>query len=272
MNKVHIKDPEGYSLKLKNIKESGAKNLHIVTDFDRTLTTFNEDGAPGSTSWSIFTQTLPASYIQSRNELFEYYRPIELDTSLDTLFRSQKMQEWWIKHLNLLIENKLTKYIVEDIAKKAKIKLRDGTKELFEFASTNDIPLLIFSAGIGDIVHHVLNGYLDTQNVHIISNFFTYSNDEYITGFRDDVIHSLNKDERSIQNQPYFNSVTDRKNCILLGDTLTDADMTKGIEHNTILKIGFLNGDVTQLDSFMNVYDIVVEDSNDAINLSEIIN
>ena len=54
-------------------------------------------------------------------------------------------------------------------------------------------------------------------------------------------MHSCNKNEAIVKNHPYFNEVKGRKNVLLLGDKIDDLDMSKGIEHDEIIKIGFLN-------------------------------
>lgn len=80
---------------------------------------------------------------------------------------------------------------------------RDGTDECFQLLSAAQVPVLVFSAGLGDVVKSfmTLRGLL-TENVHIISNFFKIV-DGKIVGYQNDVIHVFNKNERQIENTPY---------------------------------------------------------------------
>lgn len=49
---------------------------------------------------------------------------------------------------------------------------RDGSTKFFDDLHSNNIPLLIFSAGIGDVIHEVLS-----INSHVYDNMHVVSND-----------------------------------------------------------------------------------------------
>ena len=271
MTAIHISNQGELKSKIKRLRESGMEKLHIITDFDRTITTRNNDGTITTTSWAIFAQVLPESYVVERKELFEHYRPIEIDTSLDIETRARHMEEWWKKHLDLLIKYKLSKDIVSQVAHKANITIRDGVAKFFEFTNKHKIPVLIFSAGIGDVVHVVLQKYIESHNAHIIANHFLYNSKDEVSGFQKEIIHTLNKNEYIIRNESYHQTIQERKNCILFGDTLEDASMSDGLQHHVIIKIGFLNGDTTQLESFKKVYDIVLEEEKASFDILDLL-
>ena len=271
MTAIHISNQDKLKSKIKHLRESGMEKLHIITDFDRTLTTRNSDGTIATTSWAIFAQVLPESYVVERKELFEHYRPIEIDTSLDIETRARHMEEWWKKHLDLLIKYKLSKDIVSQVAHKANITIRDGVAKFFEFTNKHKIPVLIFSAGIGDVVHVVLQKYIESHNAHIIANHFLYNSKDEVVGFQKEIIHTLNKNEHTIRNESYHQTIQERKNYILFGDTLEDASMSDGLQHDSIIKIGFLNGDTTQLESFKKVYDIVLEEKKASFDILDLL-
>jgi len=44
-----------------------------------------------------------------------------------------------------------------------------------------------------------------------------------------------------MQNSEFYSVVRDRKNVILMGDSLGDAGMADGVPHHAVLKIGFFN-------------------------------
>ena len=58
--------------------------LYVVAVFDRTITKGNS-----KTSWSILANSnlVPKSYIEERQELYNYYRPIEIDENMDYISR-----------------------------------------------------------------------------------------------------------------------------------------------------------------------------------------
>jgi 5'-nucleotidase len=97
--------------------------------------------------------------------------------------------------------------------------------------------------------------------VHIISNYFQFDQSGNVTGIQKPFIHVHNKKEYAIQNTPYYKEIQHKKNVILLGDSLGDLGMTEGIEHATILKIGFLNhSKETTLQQYLANFDIVITD------------
>ena len=54
--------------------------IYFVADFDKTITK-----SDSQSSWSVIAHSkkLPKSYSIERKNLFEYYRPIELDETFD---------------------------------------------------------------------------------------------------------------------------------------------------------------------------------------------
>lgn len=111
----------------------------------------------------------------------------------------------------------------------------------------SEIPILVFSAGVGDIIDEALSVHNLTQdNVKVISNYMTYNSEGKLVEFTGKLIHMYNKNESSIpHSSTYFQDLSHRHNVILMGDSLGDLQMSKGVEPpNTILTIGFLNDKV----------------------------
>ena len=64
----------------------------------------------------------------------------------------------------------------------------------------------------------------------------------YVKGFDGAMIHMFNKNEHAVHSSPYFARLSDRHNAILMGDSLVDIKMARGLPQPcSILKIGFLN-------------------------------
>lgn len=83
------------------------------------------------------------------------------------------------------------------------IFFRDGSTEAFNKLSRNKIPIIVLSAGIGDVVELILiHENLFTDNVSVVSNFLKMSTDKNglskIEGFRGNkLIHVFNKNEHA---------------------------------------------------------------------------
>jgi cytosolic 5'-nucleotidase 3 len=95
-----------------------------------------------------------------------------------------------------------------------------------------------------------------------------------VISFGDKLIHSFNKNEQNIDDTPYYQTIADRCNVILLGDTLGDVGMTGGMKNlKHILKIGYLNHSTDQkLQVYKHVYDIVICDDQTFDLPNEILN
>ncbi|CAF1438342.1 unnamed protein product, partial [Didymodactylos carnosus] len=154
--------------------------------------------------------------------------------------------------------------------KESQMEFKDGVNEFIARSLKDKIPILIFSAGLGDIIEIFLEinvpafrlqEHTPTESTHIVSNFMDYDSKSFhFTGFKDKLIHAFNKNEYEIYDTPYYNQIKQRPNVILLGDTLGDVGMIAGMKNlQNILKIGFLNNyNETKLKVYKSVYDLVI--------------
>ncbi len=259
---IKIRDEEEFKKKISKLKEDGLRNLHIIADFDQTLTkAYTEDRK----TVSSFAQIRDGGYLtdeykKKAYELFDIYYPIEKDPTIPIKEKIKKMEEWWNKHMELMVEVKLSKDILMEIARKGDFHPRDSLFEMIDFIKDNELPFLIFSAGLGDVIDEYLRtlGKL-TKNVHIISNFYNFNEEGSVIGYKSRAIHVFNKNEISIKGTPYHDEIKNRKNVILLGDSMGDLNMADGMEHDCIIKIGFLNhDDPLMIEQYTNAYDVVL--------------
>lgn len=109
---------------------------------------------------------------------------------------------------------------MEELAIEYAHSLRDGTHDLFKELSDLNVPLLVFSAGLGDSILAVLK-HADVMypNVHIVSNFLQYENGllNGLGNTQQTIIHTFNKNENSLKGTDYYDTVHDRKHVILMG-------------------------------------------------------
>lgn len=262
-------------LKVVAIKEGGFDNLHIVSDFDRTLTPHRVNGEKTSTSFAQFRNGgyLGEGYVAKAEALYDHYRPIEIDDSISFEDRNQHMKEWFRLHMELLVEQGVTRDILEDIVSKGRLRLRDGVELFLERLKAADVPVLLLSAGVGDLITTFLTEKkLLTPNVHVISNFFEFDDRGAAVAVKGDSIAPTNKDESGVSDSEYGAEVDARNNVILLGDNLDDIKMVHGLEHDVVLSIGFLNENEDELrDRYREVFDIVIEGDGSMEELNELI-
>lgn len=261
--------------KLARIKEGGLNNLHIVSDFDRTLTPHRVQGEKTSTSFAQFRNGgyLGDDYVSRAEALYDKYRPLEIDESLSFEERNRHMKEWFRLHMELLVEKGVTRDILEDIVRRGRVRLRDGANVFLQYFSSKQVPVLLLSAGIGDLIRIFLQSQdLLAPNVHIISNFFEFDEAGRALGVKGDSIAPTNKDESGVADSVYGAEVDARNNVIVLGDNVDDIKMVHGLEHDTVLSVGFLNeNEDTLREPYRTVFDIVIESDGSMEELNQMI-
>ena len=202
---------------------------------------------------------LSEDYTKKAFELHAKYYPIEMSTTIPLKEKKKQMMNWWGTHIKYLAKSGMNKKIVKDVAKN-KIILRKNTLEFFEMIKKKKIPLLILSAALGDVIEEILKiNKINYKGIHTISNFFEFDKKGNVLGYKGKIIHSLNKNEFEIKDTTFYKKIKDRKNILLLGDTLDDLQMVEGIKYNEIINIGFLNNNIEEnLEQYKKAYDVVI--------------
>ncbi|XP_059608686.1 7-methylguanosine phosphate-specific 5'-nucleotidase isoform X2 [Phlebotomus argentipes] len=264
-DKCRIKDRPRVERILRELVSGGTERLQVVTDFDHTITKQRLDnGQKVLTSFGIFEEcrSLPARFRTESRQLYDKYRPIEVDPLVPMPEKIQCMIEWWRLSNELLKGFKFEPQEIDDVAVRFKDALRDGTEVLFNELNRQKVPVLVFSAGLGDSVVSILkHASVLLPNVKVVSNFLQYQ-DGILNGFQEKFIHAFNKNETALQGTEYYDLVHTRDHVILMGDSIGDAGMADGIPTSShVLKIGFLFDHVDQsLPKYMDYFDIVLID------------
>jgi 5'-nucleotidase len=264
MENFVISNPDKLESLKKIFFEGKAVKMHVLADFDRTLTTAFVGGKSVPSLISILRDGnyLTPDYAGKANALYTKYHSIEIDPKVPYKEKKKMMQEWWMTHFDLLIGSKLNKKDLEKVVASGKIRLREGFKDFIDFLHLGRIPLVIISSsGTGG---DAISMYLEKEcelcdNIYIISNSYEWDENGNAISIKQPIIHVMNKDETSIRDYPFFDVIKDRKNVLLLGDSLGDTDMVKGFEYDNLIKIGFLNENVEEnLELYKRNYDVVI--------------
>jgi len=178
------------------------------------------------------------------------------------------MVEWWNHATEVFLAEKFTAEKFKEMVVEAngRVFLRDGCDELFEQCAKFEVPLLIFSAGVGNVIDELVNlKNLNTAQMHVIANRLVFDEKTRLASHyeRDEPIHVFNKQESLIFGTPYHAQVASRGNVLLMGDSLGDVNMSQGMEHDTVFRIGFLNVGVGKnveqfIPEYGNKFDIVL--------------
>ncbi len=262
---IHYKNKENFDRLIENFQVDWHENIHILSDFDRTLTYHFVDGKKRPSIVSVLRSEwyLWEEYSKKAYQLFDTYHPIEIDPNISIKMKKEKILEWWTKHLELKVESKLHKDDISKVSNSWIIRLRKGVKELFWILDEKNIPLVIITAN--GLWVDSISSYLDYEkcnykNIHIVWNQFEFWEDWFATGFKNAIVHVFNKDETVLELFPEIHKkIENRKNVILLWDSLWDVGMIEWFEYKNLLKIGFLNDKQDELlEKYLENYDLVV--------------
>ncbi len=280
MSDIIIPDKPKLEKKIEAIRKEGASSLHVLSDFDRTLTKafFKEEKIPSLISHLRNGHYLTKDYAEKAQTLFNKYHPIELSDKITKEEKSKAMLEWWSAHYKLLVKSglneKTIKQALKDIIQEGKIKLRKGAAEFLQKLNQDNIPLIILSsAGIGNMVTEFLKEQnLMFNNIHFIGNTLKFDKAGNFAGIKDNkIIHVLNKHEAEIKNLPIYEEIKQRKNIILLGDSIDDLGLAQGVQHKNIIKIGFLNFSEQSLEEFQKNFDVIIMNDGDFSEINNVL-
>ncbi len=149
---IIIPNPEKLDRLKEAIKSRGVESLQILSDFDRTLTSFFVEERKAPTLIAVLREQnyLTPDYSEKAQALADEYYPIEIDPLVPTEEKKNAMAAWWQKHFQLLIESGLNKKDVEKAMKSSGVKLREGVEEFLKSLEQAQVPLVIMSAsGLG---------------------------------------------------------------------------------------------------------------------------
>jgi cytosolic 5'-nucleotidase 3 len=139
------------------------------------------------------------------------------------------MIEWWDRANTALISEKAPISLVPEAVAEASWQFRRGTNEMFDTCDKNGIPILVFSAGITDVIDEMIKQRIAVggrvfNSLHVISNKMRPDESGTIVGFMGSVIHVFNKNEHAVAEAhvDWWGKVKPRKNVILLGDSPGD--------------------------------------------------
>ncbi|KAG6619588.1 CAMK/CAMKL/AMPK protein kinase [Phytophthora cinnamomi] len=270
---MFVRDPVAFARKWKKFSSDRLDRLVVIADFDYTLTPAykpTDDQALSSHRLLMESEALGPDAEDVAREIFEKYYPIEQSATLTMEEKLPFMIEWWTKTHELMIEHGVTKNAIKKAVEESDITLREGFMEIFELLARENVPTLIFSAGLYDVIHAVLDKeYAETDaktlppNVHVISNMMRFDESEKLVGFDGTLIHSLNKNASALVDTDFWKQcqLEKRHNILLLGDSVGDSNMANGLDfkEDEIVRIGFLNdGAEEKLDLYLQRFDVVL--------------
>ncbi len=255
--------------KVNKLKEKMDKNnICIFLDYDKTITSSeSEDSWATTANRKVMGQEIS----NDLDKLYEKYGPIEFDYSMDITEREKYIIEWYDKCMELYYTYHLTEQKLKESIDNSNLILRDGVKEFLFKLYKNDIPVIILSAGIGNVIEQSLKKEkCYYNNIHMISNFIKFDDNGNMIKFCDNMIHSLNKNIDKLGNLQLKEKIEAKEYRIVIGDLVEDIYMMGKYPEDKSLKIGFLNKNITEnLEVYNKNFDIVLTKENNFYDIEK---
>ena len=269
-----------YAQLLSTLIAGGAPALQVLVDFDRTLSC-----AGSVTGHGVLEAALPPAARAQCAALYARYHPIEFDPALPVSEKIPHMLEWYaLAHAAIqgggLTRAALSAAVAASVASGA-LALRPEVAPLVAATGAAGVPLLIFSAGVADVIEVMLSEALCggaplPPHVSVVSNRMAWSAAEphgVHTGWAPGFVHMYNKDETALRGSHLHGELLRRRNVLLAGDSLGDAAMADGLPHAAVLKLGVLNAEQREphMDAYTAAFDALILSRDSIAPLLEVV-
>ncbi len=255
--------------KIKELKQKISKdNICVFLDYDKTITSSeSEDSWASTANRKVMGQEIS----NDLDKLYEKYGPIEFDYSMNEKEREKSIIEWYDKCMDLYYTYHLTEQKLKQSIENSKLILREGVKDFLFKLYKNNVPVIILSAGIGNVIEQSLKQeecYF--ENIQVISNFIKFDENGNMIKFCDNMIHSLNKNIDKSGDLQLKEKIEAKEYRMVIGDLVEDIHMMGEYPESESLKIGFLNKNVTEnLEIYNKNFDIVLTQENNFYDIEK---
>ena len=255
--------------KIDELKQKINKdNIYVFMDYDKTITSSKSEDSWATTANK---KAMGKAISNDLNKFYEKYGPIELDYTIDIQEKEKYMLEWYEKSMNLYYTYHLTKEKLKECIYNSHLELREGAKDFLNKLYNRNIPVIIFSAGIGNVIEQFLKEkecYYD--NITIIGNFIKFDKNGDMIKFSDNIIHTLNKNIDKLNDDKLKEKIEEKEYRVVIGDLVEDINMMGEYPEDKSLKIGFLNKNITEnLEVYRKNFDIVLTEENNFYDIEK---
>jgi len=136
------------------------------------------------------------------------------------------------------------RHLIPRMVRETRMQPRPGALKLLARLAALEVPVLIVSAGLSDVIEEFLRQHdALTENITVCSNRLNYGADSAPQSVSPDPpITSFTKDTAYRASSAFFRQHQKRTKLIVIGDSCSDVDAATNVPHNHALSVGFLNG------------------------------
>lgn len=239
------------SKKIDNIKLT-KENFYILIDFDRTLTKGNS-----ISGWRVlyYSGLLGDDFTKRYDEIHDKH--------------NETWEDRFKLYIDLLREKGFSKEIVKEAVKNTDLELRNGAKEFLTKMYNLNIPVIIISCSLKNVIKE----YLEFNNCYY-NNIFIYSNyyDIEDNGKNDIYKVTPHSKNRIIFSKELNEKIKTKDYTLLFGDIVDDVNMVSKDRLNSTIAVGFLDKKIEEnLELYKSTFDIVLTDNASFKEIDDII-
>ena len=257
--------------KINELKQKMNKdNICVFMDYDKTITANDsEDSWDASANKEIMGENIK----RDLEKYYQEYGMIEFGYHINKDKREKYIVEWYDKCMDLYYQYGLTIEKLKDSIDNSQLILRKGAKDFLFKLYENHVPVIILSAGIGNVIEQCLKKEeCYYNNITIISNFIKFDKNGNMIKFSDNMIHSLNKNIDKLSDYRLKEKIEEKEYRVVIGDLVEDIYMMGEYPESKSLKIGFLNKNVEEnLEVYKKNFDIVLTEENNFYDIEKYI-
>ena len=245
--------------KLNTIKLN-KDNFYVLIDFDRTLTKGHSISC-----WRVlyYSNLLGKDFQKKYDEIHDKTFPKDNESKE---IKKQAYSDRFKEYMELLKQNNFNNDIVRKAVQATDLQLRDGAKEFLNKMYHMNVPVIIVSCSIGNVLKEYLK-FNDCyyENIQVYANYFDNRGNHICN------VTPYNKNE-IVFSEKVKDKISNRKYILLLGDIIDDISMVSEEKLNDTIAVGFLDKRTEQnLETYKSNFDIVLTDNASFDEVNQII-
>jgi len=213
------------------VENTRLDNLLVIADFDATITTGDSIQCHDMLG---FSELMTPAFRREFAPLLDWATNPDVDGVA-----------WWDKAHELMIKHgQPPRHLIPRMVRETRMEPRPGALKLLARLAVLQVPLLIVSAGLSDVIEEFLRQHdALTENITVCSNRLNYGADSAPQSVAPSPpITSFTKDTAYRASSAFFRQHSRRSTLIVIGDSCSDIDAATNVPHEHGISIGFLNG------------------------------
>jgi 2-hydroxy-3-keto-5-methylthiopentenyl-1-phosphate phosphatase len=234
--------PERFKRMIHALRKPG---VVIVSGFDGTLATDDVSSFGVIERYEHMSDTFRESVRRIRMEVQDSIDDLESRPHTPNE-RNRVMLDWYARTIDLFSQGEITSLIVDDAVRSQSMRFRYGMQCLIHMCENLDIPLVVYSCGIDNVIRRSICAFDGTHNMSIVANQMYFDTDgrngQFYNAFLPTDKCGQHLKERLLQSKSIF---FNRGTVLILGSSAHDAAMVDGIDLESfgievnVFKIGF---------------------------------